>query len=95
MRFWRISVDGRHKRIEMYAFSNGNVFVWTGTECGNSNVQKTFRGCVGALSSINPETTEIPMRNKKQRLCKNIFFGGGEGGGGWVETRCIKGDVQM
>ena len=24
------SVDGRPKRIEMYAFSNKNAFVWTG-----------------------------------------------------------------
>ena len=45
---------------------------------------KSFRGGGGALSSINPETTEIPMRNNKQRLC-NIFFlveGGGGGVGG-------------
>ncbi len=26
----RISVDGRTKRIEMYAFSNENALVWTG-----------------------------------------------------------------
>ena len=44
---------------------------------------KSLRGGGGALSSINPETTEIPMRNNKQRLC-NIFLveGGGGGGGG-------------
>ena len=86
MRFWRISVDGRHKRIEMYAFSNGNAFV--------CNVQKSFGGGGGASSSINPETTEIPMRNKKQRLCNIFILGGGVGDGGW-KTRCIKGDVQM
>ena len=28
--FERISVDGRPKRIEMYAFSNENALVWTG-----------------------------------------------------------------
>ena len=27
-----ISVDGRPKRIEMYAFSNGNALVWTGPD---------------------------------------------------------------
>ena len=46
---------------------------------------KSLRGGGGALSSINPETTEIPMRNNKQRLF-NIFFwwkgGGGRGVGG-------------
>ena len=30
--FERISVDGRPKRIEMYAFSNENVLVWTGPQ---------------------------------------------------------------
>ena len=47
---------------------------------------KSFRGGGGALSSVNPETTEIPMRNNKQRLC-NIFFlvVGGGGGGGWKQ----------
>ncbi len=30
--FERISVDGRPKRIEMYAFSNENALVWTGPE---------------------------------------------------------------
>ncbi len=30
--FERISVDGRPKRIEMYAFSNENALVWTGSE---------------------------------------------------------------
>ena len=29
--FERISVDGRPKRIEMYAFSNENALVWTGS----------------------------------------------------------------
>ena len=80
MGFWRISVDGRHKRIEMYAFSNGNAFVCTGTEW-NSNVQKSFRGGGGALSSINPETTEIPTRNKKTKVMQYIFLGGGGDGG--------------
>ena len=28
----RISVDGRLKRIEMYAFTNENALVWTGPE---------------------------------------------------------------
>ena len=28
--FERISVDGRPKRIKMYAFSNENALVWTG-----------------------------------------------------------------
>ena len=31
--FERISVDGRPKRIEMYAFSNENALVWTGPKC--------------------------------------------------------------
>ena len=56
---------------------------------------KSFRGGGGALSSINPETTEIPMRNNKQRLCNIFFLVEGGGGVGWVETRCIKGNVQM
>ena len=30
--FERISVDGRPKRIEMYAFSNENALVWTGSK---------------------------------------------------------------
>ena len=30
--FERISVDGRPKRVEMYAFSNENPLVWTGPE---------------------------------------------------------------
>ena len=33
--FERISVDGRPKRIEMYAFSNENALVWTGPKCQN------------------------------------------------------------
>ena len=41
---------------------------------------KSFRGCGGALSSINPEMTEIPMRNNKQKLCNIFFFGRGDGG---------------
>ena len=32
--FERISVDGRPKRIEMYAFSNENALVWTGSKAG-------------------------------------------------------------
>ncbi len=30
--FERISVDGRPKRIEMYAFSNESALVWTGPQ---------------------------------------------------------------
>ena len=26
----RISVEGRHERIQMYAFSNNNALMWTG-----------------------------------------------------------------
>ena len=33
--FERISVDGRPKRIEMYAFSNKNALVWTGPKKHN------------------------------------------------------------
>ena len=47
---------------------------------------KSFRGGGGALSSINPETTEIAMRNNKQRLCSIFFWRkGGEGWGGWKQ----------
>ena len=34
--FERISVDGRPKRIEMYAFSNENALVWTGPKIKHS-----------------------------------------------------------
>ena len=34
--FERISVDGRPKRIEMYAFSNENALVWTGQKYGDA-----------------------------------------------------------
>ena len=37
--FERISVDGRPKRIEMYAFSNENALVWTGPNSGYSALQ--------------------------------------------------------
>ena len=41
--FERISVDGRPKRINLYAFSNENVLVWTGPK-GLSNCQTVAAG---------------------------------------------------
>ena len=38
--FERISVDGRPKRIEMYAFSNENALVWTGSKTIKIHRQK-------------------------------------------------------
>ena len=38
----RVSVDGRPKRIEMYAFSNENALVWTEPETSSIVVQKLW-----------------------------------------------------
>ncbi len=40
--FERISVDGRPKRIEMYAFSNENALVWTGNNSRYKNSAYMF-----------------------------------------------------
>ena len=46
--FERISVDGRPKRIKMYAFSNENALVWTGPEAQLVNHLREFLGCKNA-----------------------------------------------
>ena len=62
--FERISVDGRPKHIEMYAFSNENALVWTGPEFGficETVLNCTTRYCKSQIVSIRLVICNLPL----------------------------------
>ena len=77
----RIGIDGKPKRIEMYAFSNENALVWTGPKTEKlsvfQNVPLRVDGAVEKMRS-NPRF-QFHLRMALYLCCSisfgNIYFG--------------------